>query len=99
MADPTPAAGARGGLLVAGGTVVDATGSRRADVHVDSDGRIAAVTEGLTVDGATVLDAAGCIVSPGLVDLHTHLRQPGREEAETIESGSRCAALGGYTAV
>ena len=49
--------------------------------------------------GAVVLDAGGCLVGPGLVDLHTHLRQPGREEAETIETGARAAALGGYTAV
>ena len=49
--------------------------------------------------GATVLDAGGCLVGPGLVDLHTHLRQPGREEAETVESGARAAALGGYTAI
>ena len=46
-----------------------------------------------------LIDAGGCIVAPGLVDLHTHLRQPGREEAETIETGARAAALGGYTAV
>ena len=51
------------------------------------------------VDGETVLDAAGCVVSPGFVDLHVHLREPGREEAETIETGSRAAALGGFTAV
>jgi dihydroorotase len=49
--------------------------------------------------GATVLDAGGCVVAPGLVDLHTHLRQPGREEAETVETGARAAALGGYTAI
>ena len=46
-----------------------------------------------------MLDAGGCLVGPGLVDLHTHLRQPGREEAETVETGARAAALGGYTAV
>ncbi len=46
-----------------------------------------------------MLDADGCLVGPGLVDLHTHLRQPGREEAETIESGARAAALGGFTAI
>ena len=46
-----------------------------------------------------MLDAGGCLVGPGLVDLHTHLRQPGREEAETIETGARAAALGGYTAI
>jgi dihydroorotase len=49
--------------------------------------------------GAQVLDAAGLVVLPGLVDLHTHLREPGREDAETVETGSRAAALGGYTAV
>jgi dihydroorotase len=46
-----------------------------------------------------VLDAGGCVLAPGLVDLHTHLRQPGREEAETVETGARAAALGGFTAV
>jgi dihydroorotase len=83
-------------LVIRGGTVVDATGSRRADVLV-SDGRVVAVGEGL--GAPEVLDAGGCIVAPGLVDLHTHLRQPGHEEAETVETGARAAALGGYTAV
>jgi dihydroorotase len=61
------------------------------------DGRIVAVGAGL--DAPNVLDASGCIVAAGLVDLHTHLREPGREEAETIETGSRGAALGGFTTV
>ena len=79
--------------------MVDATGKRRADVRV-TDGVVTAVGEGLDVPaGRRVLDAGGCIVAPGLVDLHTHLREPGREEAETVESGTRAAALGGYTAV
>ena len=51
----------------------------------------------LTAD--EVVDAGGCIVAPGLVDLHSHLRQPGQEEAETVETGSRAGALGGYTAL
>jgi dihydroorotase len=86
-------------LVVRGGTVVDATGSRRADVSV-RDGVVIAVAEGIDVpSGARVLEADGCVVAPGLVDLHAHLRQPGREEAETVESGARAAALGGYTAV
>jgi dihydroorotase len=49
--------------------------------------------------GAQVIDAAGLVLLPGLVDLHTHLREPGREDAETVETGSRAAALGGYTVV
>jgi dihydroorotase len=86
-------------LVLRGGTVVDATGSRRADVRVVA-GRVVEVAEGLDAPaGATVLDAGSCVVTPGLVDLHTHLREPGREEAETIESGTRAAALGGFTAV
>src|SRR5208283_5791551 len=64
------------------------------------DGRIVAVEEVIDAPrGATVLDAGGCVVAPGLVDLHAHLREPGGEIAETVESGSRAAALGGYTAV
>ena len=88
-------------LVLKGGRVIDATGSRVADVAVGDDGRIAAVGTDLDTIGtdAVVLDASGCVIAPGLVDLHTHLRQPGREEAETVESGSRAAALGGYTAV
>ena len=58
---------------------------------------IAAIGSGL--DGDEVLDGGGCVLLPGLVDLHTHLREPGREDAETVASGSAAAALGGYTAV
>jgi dihydroorotase len=83
-------------LILRGGEVVDAGGRRRADVVVEG-GVIVAVGDGLT--GDRELDCGGCIVGPGFVDLHTHLRQPGKEEAETIETGSRAAALGGYTAV
>ena len=65
-----------------------------------SQGDVVAVEAGLDAGpGVTVLDAGGCVVAPGLVDLHAHLRQPGMEEAETVESGARAAALGGYTAV
>ncbi len=63
------------------------------------DGRIAEVGTGLTAEGAEVVDATGLVALPGLVDLHTHLREPGREDAETVYTGSRAAALGGYTAV
>ncbi len=63
------------------------------------DGAIAEVGAGLDVGDAEVVDAAGLVALPGLVDLHTHLREPGREDAETVESGTRAAALGGFTAV
>jgi len=85
-------------ILLRGGTVIDALGTRAADVLVEGD-RIAAVGTGLDHPGAEVLDVAGCVVAPGFVDLHTHLREPGKEEAETIETGSRAAARGGFTAV
>src|SRR5687768_14895153 len=83
-------------IAIRGGTVIDATGIRRGDVLI-RDGIV--VTTGGTLFGEVDLDATGCIVCPGFVDLHTHLREPGREEAETVETGSRAAALGGYTAV
>jgi dihydroorotase len=86
-------------LVIRGGTVIDQHGERRADVVV-ANGLITAVDGSVEVPhGAQVLDAGGCVVAPGLVDLHTHLREPGREEAETIESGTRAASLGGFTAV
>jgi dihydroorotase len=90
-----------GAIVVRGGTLIDETGEWRGDVLVQ-DGLISAVSRDDTLGvpaGATVLEAGGCFVSPGLVDLHAHLREPGGEIAETVESGSRAAALGGYTAV
>ncbi len=64
-----------------------------------SDGVIAAIGDQLAVPAARTIDASGLIALPGLVDLHTHLREPGREDTETVATGSRAAALGGYTAV
>ncbi len=84
-------------IAIRGGTVVGRNGSRRADVLVGGDGEVIAVGEDLR--GSTEIDAGGCIVTPGFVDLHTHLREPGKEEAETIETGSRAAVAGGYTCV
>ncbi|QBJ98893.1 dihydroorotase [Rhodococcus sp. ABRD24] len=64
------------------------------------DGQILVIGPGLeAADGAEVIDGAGQILLPGFVDMHTHLREPGREDTETIDSGSAAAALGGYTAV
>jgi dihydroorotase len=87
-------------VVIRGGTVLDHTGSRQGDVLI-RDGVVVSVGSNLsgTAPGTVVLDAAGCVVAPGLVDLHSHLREPGREEAETVETGARAAALGGYTAV
>ena len=84
-------------LAIKGGTVIDQNGSRRADVVVSADGTILGVGVGL--DGDRSLDATDCVVAPGFVDLHVHLRQPGKEEAETIETGARGAARGGFTSV
>jgi dihydroorotase len=63
------------------------------------EGVVAEIGPRVSAAGAEVIDADGLVALPGLVDLHTHLREPGREDAETVESGSRAAALGGYTAV
>ncbi|PSK96866.1 dihydroorotase [Murinocardiopsis flavida] len=62
-------------------------------------GRIAEIGPGLDGGGAATVDARGAVALPGLVDLHTHLREPGREDAETVYSGTRAAAMGGFTAV
>jgi dihydroorotase len=71
-------------------------GENTTDVLLDG-AVIAAIGSGL--DGDEMVDGSGCVLLPGLVDLHTHLREPGREDAETVASGSAAAALGGYTAV
>jgi dihydroorotase len=84
-------------------TVVDSTGTRTATDVAVRDGVITAVGAtgdlDVTANPADTIDATGLVVGPGLVDLHTHLREPGKEEAETVETGTRAAALGGYTAV
>jgi dihydroorotase len=64
-----------------------------------SDGVITSLAESYKGEAQTVIDAQDCVVLPGLVDLHTHLREPGREDAETVLSGSRAGAKGGFTAV
>ncbi len=88
-------------LLIRGGRVLDPANGvdlARGDVLIE-DGHIAAVGAELDAGGTRVLDAAGCVVTPGFVDLHTHLREPGLEYKETIETGTRAAARGGYTTV
>jgi dihydroorotase len=86
-------------LLIVNGRVIDPASGRDevADVAI-ADGIVAAVGKGLSrLHAQQVIDAGGCIVAPGLIDPHVHLREPGMEEAETIESGSRSAAAGGFT--
>ena len=83
-------------IVLQGGRVVDSRGERVADVAVQG-GVVVEVGEQLS-SGRTI-DASGCVVAPGFVDLHAHLREPGKEEAETIETGSRAGAKGGYTAL
>jgi dihydroorotase len=82
-------------FVVRGGKLAN---GESADIAV-SNGIISAIGANLTLEGAEDISAANCIVIPGLVDLHTHLREPGKEDAETVLSGSRAAAKGGYVAV
>ncbi|MEL4318513.1 dihydroorotase [Leifsonia sp. YIM 134122] len=81
--------------LIRGASLADGTTS---DILLDG-GIIAEVGTGLSAAGARVIDADGLIALPGLVDLHTHLREPGYEQSETILTGTRAAAAGGFTAV
>jgi dihydroorotase len=88
-------------LLLRGGRVIDPAQQRdeTADVLL-RDGHVVDVGPSLGVpDDARVIDVAGLVVAPGLIDLHVHLREPGQEHKETIASGARAAAAGGYTAV
>ncbi|KPJ98732.1 MAG: dihydroorotase [Gemmatimonas sp. SG8_28] len=88
-------------VLIKGGRVIDPSQD-----HDDSadllllDGRVEAMGAAVSApEGAEVVDATGMIVAPGLVDIHVHLREPGREDAETVASGARAAAAGGFTSV
>ena len=86
--------------LLKNGRVIDPAASFDgiADVLVEN-GRIAAVGRNLGESGAEVFDATGLVVAPGFIDMHVHLREPGFEHAETIETGSRAAAAGGFTSI
>lgn len=77
---------------------VSILGENTSDIFIE-DGKIARIGSSLGAHDATVMDGEGLIALPGLVDLHTHLREPGQEDAETVETGTQAAALGGYTAV
>ncbi|HVT87987.1 MAG TPA: dihydroorotase [Tepidisphaeraceae bacterium] len=85
-------------LLIQHGTIIDPSQKiqRKADLFI-RDGRIATASAGAKAD--RVIDASGCFVTPGLIDIHVHFREPGDEEEETIASGSAAAVAGGFTTV
>jgi dihydroorotase len=87
-------------LLIKNGRVIDPASGQDglADVLLQ-DGRVAKVARNLDGDGAEVLDATGMVVAPGFIDMHVHLREPGIEHSETIETGARAAAAGGFTSI
>ena len=82
-------------ILISGGTLPD---GMKSDLLI-KDGKIAEIAAKIESQGAQVIDATKSILLPGLVDLHTHLREPGKEDAETVESGSRAGVKGGFTAL
>ena len=87
-------------LLIKNGRVLDPASKTDAALDILLDGgRIAKVDGKLSAPDAEVFDAKGLIVAPGFIDLHCHLREPGQEMSETIETGTRAAVRGGFTAV
>src|ERR1035438_6349218 len=87
-------------LLIKNGRVIDPASATDmlADILI-RDGVIAAVGANIAAPGAATFDATGLIVAPGFIDMHVHLREPGFEHAETIETGARAAAAGGFTSI
>jgi len=83
------------GFVIKGGKLPDGSQS---DIAI-ADGLISAIGSDLPVANATVIDGKDCVILPGLVDLHTHLREPGKEDAETVLSGSQAGVRGGYVAL
>ena len=87
-------------LLIKNGRVLDPSSNTDASLDILVDGsRISKIGASLSTSNAELFDASGMIVAPGFIDLHCHLREPGQELSETIETGTRAAARGGFTAV
>ena len=87
-------------LLIRNGRAIDP--SIRLDKVVDiliEDSKISEIGESLNVQADSVVDASGLVVMPGFIDLHVHLREPGREDEETIASGVKAAVKGGFTSI
>ena len=87
-------------ILIKGGRVIDPSqGIDKVEDVAIADAKILGVDSGIDLEHAEVIDATGMIVCPGFIDLHTHLREPGFEYKETIETGTAAAARGGFTTV
>ena len=87
-------------LLVKGGRLIDPdSGLDGVSDLLIEEGRIAAIGKKISAEGAEVIQARGRVVAPGLIDMHVHLREPGREDEETVRTGTRAAARGGFTSV
>ena len=86
-------------ILIRGGNIIDPANDRECEVLdiLLVNGKIASIGKNISVDNAKMIDAKGLVVTPGLIDIHTHLREPGQEYKETIRSGTRAAASGGIT--
>jgi len=82
-------------IVLKGGSIL---GEQIADITIE-DGRISAIGQSLPDVSAVTIDARDCVILPGLVDLHTHLREPGKEDSETVLSGSKAGVKGGYVAL
>ena len=86
--------------IIKGGRVIDpASGTDAVKDVLFEDGIIVKVEENISEAAENVIDASGCLVCPGLIDLHVHLREPGFEHKETIRTGARAAARGGFTTI
>lgn len=87
-------------LLIKNARIVNVDGENKTaqDILI-RDGKIVEIASSINIDGVEVVDASGKTVMPGLIDLHVHLREPGREDKETIETGSRAAVKGGFTSI
>ncbi|HWX43166.1 MAG TPA: amidohydrolase family protein, partial [Blastocatellia bacterium] len=87
-------------LLIAGGRIIDpGQGIDKVADLLIQDGRVSAIGSGLSTSDAEIFEARGLIISPGFIDLHVHLREPGEEYKETIRSGAAAAVAGGFTSI
>src|SRR5262249_57812690 len=97
---PAGREGCRVKVLIKSGRVIDPAQGRDelADILI-ADGSVVSIGSGAPDAGAEIVDARGLIVCPGFIDLHVHLREPGEEYKETIQSGAAAAVAGGFTSV